>query len=123
MLPRHCSRQVRKIAACKTGESVERDEDLRPDKCWPPNKVCALFLKKHNNKKHTAVTEMVNELLFYGAFQVTKHFTLQSMIHTHKKKKSQLGLPMFASSSTMKDRITDLLTAELGVYHSEAGHC
>lgn len=87
MLPRHCSRQVRKIAACKTGESVERDEDLRPDKCWPPNKVCALFLKKNNNKKHTAVTEMVNELLFYGAFQVTKHFTLQSMIHTHKKKK------------------------------------
>lgn len=71
---------------------------------------------------------MVNELLFYGAFQVTKHFTLQSMIHTHthkkkKIKKSQLGLPMFASSSTMKDRITDLLTAELGVYHSEAGHC
>lgn len=31
---------------------------------------------------------MVNELLFYGAFQVTKHFTLQSMIHTHKKKKN-----------------------------------
>lgn len=29
---------------------------------------------------------MVNELFLYGAFQVTKHFTLQSMIHTHKKK-------------------------------------
>lgn len=66
---------------------MERDEDLWPDKCWPPNKVCALFLKNNNNnKKNTAVTEMVNELLLYGAFQVTKHFTLQSMIHTDTHK-------------------------------------
>lgn len=76
-------------------------QHARPERVWRETKICGqisvghqtkcvpYFLKKHNNKKHTAVTEMVNELLFYGAFQVTKHFTLQSMIHTHTHKKKK----------------------------------
>lgn len=38
------------------------------------------FKKKNNNKKHTAVTEMVNELFLYGAFYPTINDS-----HTQKK--------------------------------------